>query len=290
MDDGERITYGGIPFEDIQMSEKTTDLMQAWIKAKIELGSVVKKEGVNPHFRSKYATLDATLQRGEPVLARHGLGILQMPTDNRLVNLLFHESGQWISFRYRMAPVKNDPQALGSALTYSRRYCFQSITMLSGGDDDDGEAAMAKDEKESAQKSAQAPPPKSALLETEEYPEPKPKPKPKPRKKAYTGVASILAEAEEYDFKNPPPPDPNLIDKPSATESLPSGQQEEKYLKSEYEPTHQIKLFITAINSCKDLRDLTKTKNQIRVQNFQGRDRDYLLHHFALKESELSNG
>ena len=309
-------TYGGVHFEDIWMSETITDLMADFIQAKLEMGSIIKADATGG-FKNKYATLDAILGKCNPILAKHNLAVFQMPTYNYLITKLLHTSGQQMVFRYRMAVVhlsgaKNDHWALGSSLTYSRRYCYQSILGMASGEDDDGQAAMAADlqpknsmdDKESAQKSTQPTPPKNALLETE------PKPKPKPRKKSYTGVASILSEAEEYDFKNPPlviepskpskpgfegfegmnPPDPNLIDKPSATESLPSGQQEEKYLKSEYEPTHQIKLFITAINSCKDLRDLTKTKNQIRVQNFQGRDRDYLLHHFALKESELANG
>ena len=265
--DEESLTFSGIPFEDIQMSEKTSDLMQAWIKAKIELGSVVKKEGVNPHFRnSKYATLDATLQRGEPVLARHGLGILQMPTDNRLVNLLFHESGQWISFRYRMAPVKNDSQALGSALTYSRRYCFQSICMLSGGDDDDGEAAMARDEKKSAQKSAQPPPPKNALLET-------PEPKPKPRKKAYTGIKSILAEAEEFDFKNPAAPDPNLapIDPEAPEEISPAAH-----------------VLGVQIGHAKTLERLQVVGELIGTKKFEGSNHDYLKNKYEQKKEELN--
>ena len=51
-----------------------------------------------------------------------------------------HESGEWISGRLRVTPVKDDPQGLGSAITYGRRYGLAAIVGVAP-EDDDGNAA-----------------------------------------------------------------------------------------------------------------------------------------------------
>jgi hypothetical protein len=58
-----------------------------------------------------------------------------------LETTLMHSSGQWISSLYPVNPVKNDPQGLGSALSYSKRYALQAMLCIPS-DDDDAEAAM----------------------------------------------------------------------------------------------------------------------------------------------------
>ena len=53
-----------------------------------------------------------------------------------------HESGEWLeSDGLTMKPVKNDPQGMGSAITYARRYALQSFLSLNTGEDDDGNNA-----------------------------------------------------------------------------------------------------------------------------------------------------
>jgi hypothetical protein len=55
-----------------------------------------------------------------------------------------HESGQWISGRYPLKPVKaDDPQAMGSAMTYARRYTLAAILGIVT-EDDDAEEAMGR--------------------------------------------------------------------------------------------------------------------------------------------------
>jgi hypothetical protein len=56
---------------------------------------------------------------------------------------LMHSSGQWIRSRTYMKPVKDDPQGIGSLISYARRYALQAVTMICP-DDDDGEVAMGR--------------------------------------------------------------------------------------------------------------------------------------------------
>ena len=138
--------------EDFQWSEQegVADLIKAWISAKEEMGSIVELDCTNPHFGNRFASLEATLAKINPVFAKHGLALIQFPTGSHLVNILVHTSGQQMRCRYAMAPTKRDPQALGSALTYARRYCAQAIAGVSGGQDDDAEASMRGDNSSSS--------------------------------------------------------------------------------------------------------------------------------------------
>jgi hypothetical protein len=80
-----------------------------------------------------------------PVLARHDLAVLQLPCEldgaAALTTLLSHTSGEWIETTIKLRPVRNDPQGVGSALTYARRNALQSIAGVAAEDDDDGNVA-----------------------------------------------------------------------------------------------------------------------------------------------------
>jgi hypothetical protein len=105
------------------------------------------KDSVNPHFRSRYADLATVRDAVLPVLSRHGLAVVQTPCDTAdgpaLCTSLLHESGEWIQSVARLHQVKLDPQGIGSALTYARRYALQSLAGVAADDDDDGNAATA---------------------------------------------------------------------------------------------------------------------------------------------------
>ena len=79
-----------------------------------------------------------------------------MPTDNLLINLMTHSSGEWIAFQYTLNIKEKNHQAQGSALTYARRYCFQALAGIAPGDDDDGEKGMERDKKEEKPKSTRS--------------------------------------------------------------------------------------------------------------------------------------
>src|SRR5690625_1059201 len=133
----------------LKKSESISKLAVALVKFNSEV-SKISKDAANPLFKSDYATLDNIIDEVRPVLTKHGLSILQIPGgdgDNVIMKtLLLHESGEWIeSDPLIMKPVKNDPQAVGSCVTYARRYSLASFLTLNTGDDDDGYKATHSD-------------------------------------------------------------------------------------------------------------------------------------------------
>lgn len=128
-------------------SASITKLSVALVKAQGELNAV-SKDGKNPHFKSTYATLQNIVESTRDILHRHGLAVVQTfsQTDGTYIDLtttLIHESGEWISGTITMRPTKPDPQGLGSAATYARRYAYAAILGIVADDDDDGNAASA---------------------------------------------------------------------------------------------------------------------------------------------------
>jgi hypothetical protein len=96
---------------------------------------------------SKYSSLDAIWDACRQPLAENGLSIVQIPStgENELVmeTTLYHSSGEWISGSISLPLISgrmNEHQALGTAITYARRYSLSSMVGIASGDDDDGEA------------------------------------------------------------------------------------------------------------------------------------------------------
>ena len=106
------------------------------------------KDAVNPHYKSRYADLSAVWDACREALGANGLSIVQVGdvTDQYQAVLhtrLLHVSGQWIGGVYPLAPAAAGPQAMGSALTYARRYCLAALLGIVAEEDDDGNAASA---------------------------------------------------------------------------------------------------------------------------------------------------
>lgn len=121
-------------------SSDTIDKLAAdYIAAQIELKNATFDK-VNPHFKSRYATLAQVRDTVTPVLAKHGLGIIQgsQMLDGAAVitTRLVHKSGQWIESAYPFTIGK--PQEMGSAMTYARRYGLSAICNIASEEDDDG--------------------------------------------------------------------------------------------------------------------------------------------------------
>lgn len=104
----------------------------------------VKKAATNPHFRSKYADLAEVVEATVPALNANGIAVMQSPGFNgelvTVTTTLLHESGAYVSGTLSMRPTKNDPQGIGSAITYARRYALLAMTGAAP-EDDDGNAA-----------------------------------------------------------------------------------------------------------------------------------------------------
>jgi hypothetical protein len=104
---------------------------------------VIRKTADNPFFKSKYANLPDILTIINPILQKHGLLVLQPIQNTTLITQLVHvESGQVIESVYDVTCKDfSNPQAVGSAVSYARRYAISSILFLNIDDDDDGNAA-----------------------------------------------------------------------------------------------------------------------------------------------------
>ena len=126
-------------------SESIKNIAGALVKFQASV-SKVAKESNNPFFKSKYASLANILDTIQKPLSESGLAISQFPDENALTTIIIHaDSGEWMKSSYVMPVAKqNDPQAMGSAITYARRYALGSILNLNIDDDDDGEKAMGR--------------------------------------------------------------------------------------------------------------------------------------------------
>lgn len=131
-------------------SETITDLAAALVAAQAAI-TPAEKDGINPHFNRRYASLGAVMQAIRPALTANGLAVSQIVTRDgdqlALETILVHTSGQYIGGTYPLRPTKADPQGEGSALTYARRYALASLLGVVADDDDDGNAASRQPER-----------------------------------------------------------------------------------------------------------------------------------------------
>jgi hypothetical protein len=122
-------------------SPETKQITAAVIAFQIAIDPITK-DSSNPFFKSKYATLSNILKAIKGPLLENGLTFVQFPDgENGLTTRLMHSSGEWMEATYQMKPAKADPQGLGSAITYQRRYSLGAVLGLDIEDDDDGNAA-----------------------------------------------------------------------------------------------------------------------------------------------------
>jgi len=102
-----------------------------------------------------YAGLADVAEAVYPILAKHGLAFTALPANGQLVGMLLHSSGQTLT---GSLPITGGtPQALGSSITYGRRYLLGCMTGLVTDDDDDGQIAAATPKPRAAPKSQPAP-------------------------------------------------------------------------------------------------------------------------------------
>lgn len=110
------------------------------------------RDAQNPHFKSKYADLSSIREACRAPLASNGLAVSQavdIDGDRTvLVTTLMHSSGEWLSSCYPIDPVKRDPQGMGSAITYARRYSLAALVGVVSDEDDDGERASRRDDRD----------------------------------------------------------------------------------------------------------------------------------------------
>lgn len=123
----------------MKLSEKFDEILPALHKARSQFVKV-KKDRQNTHLKNKYATLDSVLDAITPALTENKLMIMQdgerIENTMRVETTVIHISGQWAKFYFDIPIAKNDPQGVGSAFTYGRRYALAAAFGLSQADDD----------------------------------------------------------------------------------------------------------------------------------------------------------
>lgn len=134
-----KVVFSDSPIEIIQ-ENKVSGLYPKLHAAKQKIGKVVKNAN-NPHFKKSYADINALVESVEPILLEQGLLLIQ-PIEQGLVSTLIIdiETGDKIVSSMRLPDIQ-DPQKVGSAVTYYRRYTLQSLLSLQAEDDDANSAS-----------------------------------------------------------------------------------------------------------------------------------------------------
>lgn len=170
-------------------SEQLNELADALAKAQAKMDGA-KKDSTNPHFKSKYADLESVWDACRGPLTAEGLSVLQpvsaQGTKVVVTTMLLHKSGQWLASDLEMTAQQNTPQAVGSVITYGRRYGLSSMAGIAPEDDDGNEGS---------QRGQQPPPPP----QRQSAPPTQPKPQPAPKKEwDYAKAISAVSGMKEH--------------------------------------------------------------------------------------------
>lgn len=139
----------------MKTSESISEIATALSKAQSKLENAVYNK-TNPHFKSKYADLASVRDAIIPIMSSHDISIIQTTKRDDsgvvLVTTMLHKSGEYISSEYPVLCANQTPQAMGSALTYARRYSLAAIAGIAAEDDDDGNIAQQQTKPQLQQK------------------------------------------------------------------------------------------------------------------------------------------
>jgi ERF superfamily len=134
------------------MAHRVSALAEALVAAQAELPTAIKRDadGEANGRAYKYLTLDKLIAATRTTLQAHGLTIVQTPTTiprgedgmiPGLRTLLWHVSGEHYESVMPLYLTDKTMQGLGAAITYARRYAWQSVLGIAAEEDTD-----AKDE------------------------------------------------------------------------------------------------------------------------------------------------
>lgn len=142
--------------EDLDRGPEFDKLYTALAKAQSEIQNAEHDaEADAGPYKYKYATLDSVLRAIREPFSKHGLCLIQLPSQQTndkgvvmviLETIVGHTSGQEIRNIFSMYPPKQDPQGIGSCLTYMRRYTAMAVAGIAGAADDDAEGTKAEAE------------------------------------------------------------------------------------------------------------------------------------------------
>lgn len=130
----------------MKTSENIQHIAKALGAAQSAITPPVKDKTANAgSFSYKYADLGSVIDSLKEAFGKNDISYTQATdvTDAGMVlhtRLMHAESGEWIEGTYPLPP-NPDPQKVGSALTYARRYSLCALVGITAEDDDDGQAA-----------------------------------------------------------------------------------------------------------------------------------------------------
>jgi hypothetical protein len=123
--------------------------MDKILKIQSEIGVLVKDQS-NPFYKSKYVDINGLLEQLIPLLEKHGITVIQpimVAEGKNSVATYVYDGDKRIIESYIQLPDLQDPQKIGSAITYYRRYALQSLFLLRAEDDDANKTVQLKEEK-----------------------------------------------------------------------------------------------------------------------------------------------
>jgi len=128
-------------------SEQINEIATALAKAQGEMRTVTKDKRANAgKYGYTYASFAAVVESIIGPLSRNGLSFAQTfdQTDKSVTvtSRVLHTSGQWIEGNCTIPVAGNNAQAVGSAITYGRRYGLCSLVGVVADDDDDAQEAQ----------------------------------------------------------------------------------------------------------------------------------------------------
>ena len=134
------------PARSFESSHTFAKLAIALAKAQAEM-TVAERSGTNPDLNKSYATLADLRKACIPYLAKHELSLIQIPkTGTNLLEvktILMHSSGEWIASTLHVTSASPmTVWAIGSGITYLRRYGMGSMACVASEAEDDGVAAQ----------------------------------------------------------------------------------------------------------------------------------------------------
>ncbi|NYZ58372.1 ERF family protein [Lactococcus lactis] len=139
----------------MEKSESVKELFVALTKFRKSLKQPLK-DAQNPFFKKNYVPLENVVETIDKAIVDTGLSYLQEIAENRVNTIITHESGQYLIIGgSEVKPVKPDPQALGSAITYAKRYSLCCAFGITSDEDDDGNAASGGKPQQQAQNNQQ---------------------------------------------------------------------------------------------------------------------------------------
>lgn len=122
----------------------TTGIYQKIAKVKQDCATLIKNKA-NDFFKSKYVTLDEIQTMIKPLELKHNIVVTHKYNEDEMLTsyVVDLDSGETIESQFPILKSDN-PQKMGSAITYARRYNYTMLFDLITDDDDDGNGASEK--------------------------------------------------------------------------------------------------------------------------------------------------